>query len=159
METKEIEFAQEKHSFSMTCRVKAQVHSNPDAIWSLLTDSKRFSKWNSTVTGIDGRIHEGERIRIHVPGTNRTFRPKISDMISNKQMIWSDGISPIFKGARRFELIPRGNGLTEFIMEEKFSGLLFAMMKNRLPDFRPIFERYALDLKIEAEKPTPFEIQ
>ena len=36
-------------------------------------------------------------------------------------------------------------------MAEHFSGLVFALIKNKLPDFRPIFERYALDLKKEAE--------
>jgi len=28
---------------------------------------------------------------------------------------------------------------------------MFALIKNKLPDFRLIFERYALDLKKEAE--------
>jgi hypothetical protein len=37
-------------------------------------------------------------------------------------------------------------------MEEQFSGLIFALIKNRLPDFKMIFETYALDLKNEAER-------
>jgi hypothetical protein len=37
-------------------------------------------------------------------------------------------------------------------MEEQFSGLMFALIKNRLPDFKMIFESYALDLKNEAER-------
>ncbi len=32
-------------------------------------------------------------------------------------------------------------------MEERFCGLIFAMVMASLPDFGPIFERYAGDLK------------
>ncbi len=36
-------------------------------------------------------------------------------------------------------------------MTEVFSGLMLPMAAGRLPDFKPIFERYAADLKREAE--------
>lgn len=38
------------------------------------------------------------------------------------------------------------------MMEERFSGLVFALVKRTLPDFRPIFQAYANDLKREAER-------
>jgi hypothetical protein len=37
-------------------------------------------------------------------------------------------------------------------MEERFSGLMLPLVKRSLPDFEPIFERYADDLKKEAER-------
>jgi hypothetical protein len=67
-------------------------------------------------------------------------------------MIWSDGFAPLFKGVRTFELEPRDDGSTDFLMEERFSGVLFALTKRMLPDFRPIFEAFAGDLKREAER-------
>jgi len=152
MKTKEIEFTQVKKTFSMTCRVETEIHAKAESIWKLLTDAKGFSSWNSTVSGIDGNIKEGERIRIHVPGTNRTFKPKISGVVVNKAMTWSNGFAPVFRGSRTFELRQSANGSTEFIMEEQFSGLMFALIKNKLPDFKPIFETYALGLKKEAER-------
>jgi len=152
MKTTEIEFAQVKNIFSMTCRVEVKIHTNPEVIWALLNDAKGFSRWNSTVTGIDGEIREGEKIRIHVPGTDRTFTPKVSGVVANRRMTWSDGVVPIFRGSRNFELRPRDGGSTDFIMEERFDGLVFAMIKNKLPDFRPIFKSYAMDLKREAER-------
>jgi len=149
---KEIEFMQAKNSFSMICRVEAKIHTKAEVIWALLTDAKGFPRWNSTITGIDGDIRDGERIRIHVPGTDRTFKPKISDVAANKHMTWANGFAPLFRGSRRFELRQHDGGFTDFIMEEKFDGIIFALIKNRLPDFRLIFERYALDLKNEAER-------
>ncbi len=61
-------------------------------------------------------------------------------------------IRPLFKGVRKFELKPRPDGSTDFAMEERFSGLMLPLVKKSLPDFRPIFGRYADDLKREAER-------
>jgi hypothetical protein len=145
MKTQEIEFAQVKRTFAMTCRVETEIQAKAENIWNLLTDAKGFSGWNSTVSSIEGNIKDGERICIHVPGTNRTFKPKVSGVVVNKFMTWSNGLAPIFRGSRTFELKECANGSTKFIMEEQFSGVIFALIKNKLPDFKPIFERYALD--------------
>ena len=155
MKPQEIEFTQTKNIFSMTCTVKAKINAEAESIWNLLTDAKRFPNWNSTISAIDGNIAEGERICIHVPGTSRTFKPKVSDVVDKQSMIWSNGLSKIFRGARSFELRQCANGATEFIMEEEFSGVLFAVVKNKLPDFKLIFEKYANDLKKEAERLKP----
>jgi len=37
-------------------------------------------------------------------------------------------------------------------MEERFSGLLLPLVTRSMPDFGPVFERYASDLKHEAER-------
>jgi hypothetical protein len=52
---------------------------------------------------------------------------------------------------RTFTLTPKGDGSTEFAMKEEFSGLMLPMIKGSLPDFAPIFEAYAEDLKRAAE--------
>jgi hypothetical protein len=36
-------------------------------------------------------------------------------------------------------------------MTERFSGLMLPMIKGSLPDFGPIFETYAMDLRRAAE--------
>ena len=136
----------------MVCRVEINIQARAEEIWTLLTDAKGFPGWNSTVSAIDGNIREGERIRIHVPGTSRIFKPKVSDVVDNRSMTWSDGLSFLFKGSRRFELRPCDDGSTDFIMEEHFRGLIFALVKNSLPEFRPIFETYARDLKRASER-------
>lgn len=55
---------------------------------------------------------------------------------------------------RTFELRPCDDGSTDFAMEERFSGLILPLIRGSLPDFGPIFERYAIDLKREAERVT-----
>jgi hypothetical protein len=45
---------------------------------------------------------------------------------------------------------PGGRG-TQFTMTETISGLMLPMIARTLPDFAPVCERYAADLKQAAE--------
>jgi hypothetical protein len=145
-------FTQRDNVFSMTCTVEANIEADANIVWSVLTDAPGYSRWNSTVTGIEGEIRKGERLRLHVPGTRRTFTPQVSGVVPERRMVWSNGLAPVFRGVRTFNLKPRSNGSTDFVMEEHFSGVMFALTKSMLPDFRPIFEAYADDLKREAQR-------
>jgi len=147
--------AQSRRVFSMTCGVALNIRAPAAAIWRLLTDAKGFPRWNSTVTSVEGQIREGERLRLRVPGTDRTFTPRVSGIVPDERMTWTGGFSPVFKGVRTFELRPRDDGSTDFMMEERFSGLMLPFVKASMPDFGPVFERYANDLKHEAEVTQP----
>jgi hypothetical protein len=144
--------AQSRGVFSMTCCVSLNIHAPAATIWSLLIDANGFPRWNSTVTRIEGQIREGEQLRLHVPGTDRIFTPRVSGVVPDKRMTWTGGFSPVFKGVRTFELKPCDDGSTEFVMEERFAGLMLPFVKGSMPDFGPVFERYANDLKHEAER-------
>jgi hypothetical protein len=136
----------------MVCRVEVNIAANAAVVWSLLVDAAGFPRWNSTVSRLDGQIVDGARIRIHVPGTARAFTPKVSVLVPQHRMEWSDGRAAIFKGVRTFQLQARNDNSTDFVMEERFSGVMFALTRKMLPDFRPIFESYANDLKREAQR-------
>jgi hypothetical protein len=138
-------------AFRMDCAVRTIIHASPERIWALLTDAAGMARWSSTVTGIDGRIAEGERIALRVPYAKRVFKLRVSQVTAARSMTWSDGVAPMFKGVRTFTLTPRADGSTEFAMSERFSGLMLPMIKGSLPDFGPVFETYAADLKRAAE--------
>jgi len=139
-------------AFSLGCRVEVNVLARATVLWSLLTDAQGFPRWNSTVSSIEGQIRDGERLRLRAPGTNRTFTPTVSGVVPNERMTWTGGFAPLFKGVRTFALQQRDDGSTDFAMEERFSGLMLPLAKGSMPDFGPIFERYANDLKREAER-------
>jgi hypothetical protein len=136
---------------SMSCRVEVTIRARATTVWRLLTNANDFPRWNSTVTSVEGQIREGERLRVRVPGTDRVFTPRVSDVVPDQRMTWTGGFSPVFKGVRTFELRPRPDGSTDFVMEERFSGLMVPLVKRSMPDFGPVFERYASDLKHQAE--------
>jgi hypothetical protein len=146
---------QARGALSLMCGVEVNIRASAERIWRLLTDANDFSRWNSTVAGIEGRIAEGEHLDLRVPGTDRTFSPRVSGVVPNERMTWTGGVAPFFKGVRTFELRPRSDGSTDFRMKERFSGLMLPLVKGSLPDFGPVFERYAYDLKREAERSAP----
>ena len=136
----------------MDCSIKCDITASPDRIWALLTNAAEFPRWNSTVTSLTGQIALGERLELRVPlDPKRTFRPRVTKLEKNREMEWSDGMAPMFKGVRRFVLTPRQEGVTEFEMTEEFSGVMLPLIKGSLPDFRSAFETYAADLKRAAE--------
>ena len=143
---------QQHTPFSIACRVEVNIRASAPGIWGLLTDAEGFPRWNSTVTRIEGVIREGGSLRVHVPGTDRTFTPRVSGVEPNARMTWTGGFAPVFKGVRTYLLTPRNDGSTDFTMEECFSGLMLPLAKKSMPDFGPVFRTYAADLKREAEQ-------
>jgi uncharacterized protein YndB with AHSA1/START domain len=63
--------SQTHNAFSISWRVEVNIRATAENVWCLLTDAKGFPRWNSTVSIIEGHIREGERLRLHVPGTDR----------------------------------------------------------------------------------------
>jgi uncharacterized protein YndB with AHSA1/START domain len=134
-------------TFSMAYAVEATIAAPPEAVWSKLTDAPRFSTWNSTVQSIEGAIALGNRLAIRVPhAPGRVFTPKVVEFVPNERMVWQDGFYPMFQGTRTFTLSRRGAD-TEFKMVEVLRGIMLPMIKGSLPDFGPIFDRYAADLQ------------
>ena len=76
-------FTRTRSAFAMTCRVEVSIRASAEVVWRLLTDAEGFPRWNSTVTRVEGDIREGERLRLHVPGTKRTFTPKVSGVVTS----------------------------------------------------------------------------
>jgi hypothetical protein len=148
----EPQFTQSHGVFSMTCCVTVNIRATAECIWRLLTDANDFPRWNSTVTRIEGQIREGQQLTLRVPGSERAFTPRVSGVVPNERMTWTGGFAPLFKGVRTFELKPRNDASIDFTMRERFSGLILPLVKKSLPDFAPVFGRYAGDLRAEAER-------
>ena len=141
-----------RSTFRMECSVATDIHASTERIWSLLTDAPGMTDWNSTLTSIEGPIELGGTVKMQVPeAPGRTFAPKVTQFEANRMMEWREG-NPLFVGVRTYTLTPAEDGRsTRFEMTEAFSGPMLPMIARRLPDFAPIFERYATDLKARAE--------
>jgi hypothetical protein len=140
-------------AFRMECGVAVRIGATPERVWALLTNAAGFPRWNSTVTSIEGEIALGNKLAVKVPlAPKRTFRPKVVTFDSERKMEWAEGAAPMFRGRRTFTLTPGSDGSVEFSMVEVLTGLMLPMIKGSLPDFAPAFEKYAADLKREAER-------
>ena len=139
-------------TFSTTCAVAITINAPQSQVWELLTDVSTFPNWNSTIISMSGQIADGSTVElVSTSDPKRTFKLKVSDFVPNTKMVWSDGMAPMFKGVRTYTLKPTNSNTTEFVMEEKFSGLMMPMIRRSLPNFEPFFEQFAADLKQTAE--------
>jgi hypothetical protein len=119
---------QSQSTFAKVCSVEINIRAAAPDIWNLLTDAKDFSRWNSTVAGIEGQVSEGGRLKLRVPGQSRTFTPTVSGFAPNERMTWSVGFAAMFQSVRTFQLKPRNDDSTDFVME----GPIFAQYVNCL---------------------------
>ena len=145
---------QSRSTFRRECSVAVEIGAPAERVWAILTNAGDMTRWNSTLTSIEGPIELGSTVRMRVPeAPTRTFKPKVTRFEPNRAMEWREGNSVMFLGVRTYTLTPSADGLaTAFRMTEVFTGLMLPMIGGRLPDFGPIFERYAADLKNEAER-------
>lgn len=138
--------------YSIAIAVKAP----PEAIWSVLTDGAAFLAWNSTLITFEGKVALGETLKlVSKVAPKRTFELKVTTFDAPRHMVWEDGGS-MFLGVRHFTLLPGGDGSTNLVMSETYSGGMLGMIEGSLPDMTANFEAFAADVKKQAEsKPTP----
>lgn len=142
-----------KSLFRRDCAVTADIAATPERIWQLLTNADDMVRWNSTLTSMEGLIGPSGTVKMEVPEAPGTvFEIDVTTFTPPREMVWTQGNPIVFRGVRTYRLSPLGAGLTRFEMIEVFSGLALPMAGGRLPVFKPIFERYAADLKAEAER-------
>jgi hypothetical protein len=141
-----------ENTFRIEYSVATHIAAPPERVWAVLTNLKEWVRWTATVTSIDGQVVIGSKLALRVPISDRTFTPKVASLEPNRRMVWSDGAAPMFTGTRTYALAPNADGTTDFSMVEVFRGVMLPLIKRSLPDFRPPFERFAADLKLEAEK-------
>ena len=135
-----------KSTFSRETSVSVNIEADAAIIWALLTNAADFPRWNSTVISISGKIQNGETIELKSTlDEKRTFKLKIKEFVPNQRLVWGDPM-----GSRIYSLEKAGKG-TQFTMSEKIGGPLFPLFARMIPSFDESFEKFAADLKKEAE--------
>ena len=135
-----------KSTFSRETSVSVNIEADAAIIWALLTNAADFPRWNSTVISISGKIQRGETIELKSTlDEKRTFKLKIKEFVPNQRLVWGDPM-----GSRVYSLEKAGKG-TQFKMSEKIGGPLFPLFAGMIPSFDESFDKFAADLKKEAE--------
>ena len=136
-----------KKTFSRETSVSTTIQADPSIVWALLTHASDFPRWNSTVTSMKGEIREGGTVELKsILDEKRTFKLKVKEFVPEKRLVWGDAM-----GSRVYMLTRGNGGSTHFSMTEKIGGPLFPLFAGSIPSFDEVFERYAADLKKEAE--------
>jgi len=137
-----------------TYAARETINAPVETIRKLLTDASSYPEWNPTIVSLDGTIALGEKITlVSTVNPKRSFTLKITSLDAPRRMVWADGMPlGLFKGVRTYLLEPRGDGATDFSMEEVFSGILEPMISKSIPDMSDPFQQFAAGLKREAER-------
>lgn len=139
-------------AFRLAIAATRSITAPSTTVWNLLTDVGAQSRWNSTLTSIEGKIAIGERVSFKVPeAPGQTFSPKVVTFDEPKSMVWRLNRWPLLVSERTYRLGPGRNGSTEITIDEVFRGLLLPLIAKSLPDFGAMFERTTADLKAAAE--------
>ncbi|MFN2504024.1 MAG: SRPBCC family protein [Acidimicrobiales bacterium] len=131
----------------------AVIEAGPDTIWAILTDADRYSRWDSGVERVEGRIAPGEKIKVFAKVNPKRASPvTVTDFALGQLMTWTGGMPlGLFKGVRTFTLSPEGQGTTRFLMREEYTGPLLPLIWRSMPDLGPSFDQFAAGLKARAE--------
>jgi len=136
-----------KKIFSRETSVGTRIFADPAIVWALLTHASDYPRWNSTITSMNGDIREGGTIALKSTlDQKRTFNLKVKEFVPEKRLVWGDAL-----GSRVYTLTRGDGGSTIFSMTEKIGGPLFPLFASSIPSFDASFERFAADLKREAE--------
>lgn len=147
LKTREGKATTTRKTFSRETSVSTTIFADPAIVWALLTRASDFPRWNSTITSMQGEIREGGSVELKSTlDEKRTFKLKIKEFVPEKRLVWGDAL-----GSRIYTLTRGDGGSTIFSMTEKIGGPLFPLFGGSIPSFDESFERFAADLKREAE--------
>jgi hypothetical protein len=133
--------------------VSETIDASPDEVWAVVEDIARYPDWDSGVERVEGRLAQGEKIKVHSEANpGRAFPVKVSELTPGRGMTWTGGMPlGLFKGVRTFTLAPDGAGATRFGVREEYTGPLLGMIWRTIPDLGPSFAKFAEGLKRHAE--------
>ena len=136
-----------RKTFSRETAIHVSISAEPAIVWALLTHAADFPRWNSTVISIQGEIRPGGMIELKSTlDEKRTFKLKIKEFEPEKRLVWGNA-----QGNRVYSITKGEAGSVHFSMSEKIGGPLFPLFAGMIPPFDAAFEKFAADLKREAE--------
>ena len=128
------------------------IETEPERVWSVLTDVAAWPAWDSGVTKVDGRVELGGKLTISVAANpGRAFPVRVIEVDQPARLVFRGGMPlGLFTGERTYTLAREGGG-TRFTMREEYTGPLAGMIFKSIPDLNPSFRQFADGLKQRSE--------
>ena len=140
-----------------TIETQIMVYSNPDKIWSILTNFKEYELWNPFMIKVVGNAILGSKIEVNIKtisGKQRTYFPIITKCEINRELRWKGKsfLPGIFDGERIFVIEKSSDNRVSFLHKEVVKGLGVKLVGNKLDqDLRESFVKMNKALKARAE--------
>jgi hypothetical protein len=132
------------------------IEAPPDRIWEVLVDFPKWSIWNSFIPLVEGKLQEGQilKIQVNTPGLKpMTFRPKVFSLIQNKEIVWGGSfLWIVYRGEHLFLLEPTNENLTRFRQIERFHGPMVLFMDSMIKKTEQGYHQMNIALKKRVEE-------
>lgn len=134
-----------------------EINAPVEKVWEVLTNFTDYPKWNPFIKSLKGRFEVGEVlfVTLQVPDSKpMNFSPRCFHIEKNKRFSWKGKflIPGLFDGTHSFKMEALDSNRTNFIQEEKFSGILVPFFWNQIQHkTRTGFEMMNVKLKEEVE--------
>src|SRR6185503_17872700 len=98
--------AQNMDNTCTTSEVRTQItiNADPEAIWHILLDVKKYPSWNPYIYEIAGTIKKGSFVKFRMKDGNgeRKFKAQILDLKPNDTWAWGGSLLFFFKARHYF---------------------------------------------------------
>jgi hypothetical protein len=137
-------------------RREIEIAAPPSTVWSVLSDTGSYSKWNPFMPRLDGELRKGAKldVRIEPPGGRpMNFKPTVLAVEPERELRWIGRflVPGLFDGEHSLRIERLDNNRSRFVQSERFSGLLVTAFKSTLDKTELGFEQMNGALKAQAE--------
>lgn len=124
-------------------------------VWQTLLRTDRWPSWDPALRQVDGVLAANGRLTIRVKEVSRPFRLRVREWDPQRRIVLTAGMPlGLFTGTRDYRLEPHGDR-TRFILTERYTGPLVAVVARTIPDLQPSFEAFVTGLRHEVEHRAP----
>lgn len=131
---------------------RTTVAAPTDRVWTRLQDLSAWPTWDTTLDRVEGTTGPGGRVTVHVAGNPRPFRLRVVSVERGRRWVLRGGLPlGLFAGTREYVLESRGDGASELLVRETYSGPLAPLVTRSIPDLQPSFEAFVRGLRHDVE--------
>ena len=102
-------------------QTQIHVHASPDKVWSVITETEKYSSWNPVFSVLDGKLEEGGSITYHFRQNDSTaydIETRVLNMITERRINQAGGMKGILTFNHNYTLEPQDGGTLLTISEE-----------------------------------------
>ena len=119
----------QRRLFACQVRASSQIAAPIETVWRALVDFEHYAEWNSFTPKIETDLAIGSPVTLHVnmPGKSRMVRTEWVNLLEpEKTICWGMHMGhPGLLCANRWQMLRQlDNGHTQYVTEDKMSGLL-----------------------------------
>jgi len=101
------------------------INANPEKVWSVLTDTDNYDKWNPVMKLLEGEVKEGNKVkyRFTQDADNASEIPSnVLKVVPAKLLNQGGGMPVLLTFNHKYILEPSGNG-TKLTIHEDYAGI------------------------------------